>query len=321
MERRTFLGGLMGCCAYTGGAGLSIVPSGFNPQEFANRGEWERLNINSIVLKVGATSPFSVLHISDTHLTTAYLHESAAKQYLAKVRRSEFGGRQEEALRDSLAWAKTHVDYVIHTGDLIDFQSQANYDLVKKYFDGNILGTMGNHEYSPEMWLTDPAPSNNEAWKERYRGELSTVYPFDLTFASKIINGVNFVMMDDVFGTVTTEQVTLFRKEVAKGLPIVLCLHIPFYTDNIAIAHSHYWVKGGGPFRSAQIPDPTGDRKSQKSDATTRDFIDYLKDEQLLKAILAGHLHVNIQDRFSPTAMEYVVGSNYMFTGQQIMIY
>ena len=26
-----------------------------------------------------------------------------------------FGGRQEEALRDSLAWAKEHVDYVVHT--------------------------------------------------------------------------------------------------------------------------------------------------------------------------------------------------------------
>ena len=320
MERRTFLGGLTGFFAYAGGAGLPLVAREFDPQVFAKRGEWERLNINSIVLKLGATSPFSVLHISDTHLATAYLHESAAKQYLAKVRDEQFGGRQEEALRDSLDWAKTHVDYVIHTGDLIDFQSEANYDLVKKYLGANVLGTMGNHEYSPEMWLTKPAPSNNEAWKDRYREKLASVYPFDVTFSSKVVNGVNFVMLDDVFGTVTAGQVERFGKEVAKGLPIVLCLHVPFYTDNIATANSHYWLKNGGPFRSAQTPDPSGDWKSQLSDATTSDFIAYLKGEPLLKAILAGHLHINIQDRFSPTAMEYVVGGNYMFAGQELLI-
>ena len=39
---------------------------------------------------------------------------------------------------------------------------------------------------------------------------------------------------------------------------------------------------------------------------------------QLLKGILAGHLHITVQDRFSPTAMQYVVGGNFMFHGQEI---
>ncbi len=44
-----------------------------------------------------------------------------------------------------------------------------------------------------------------------------------------------------------------------------------------------------------------------------------LKAEPLLKAILAGHLHFSIEDRFSPTAMEYVVGGNFMFHGREIL--
>ena len=51
----------------------------------------------------------------------------------------------------------------------------------------------------------------------------------------------------------------------------------------------------------------------------TRDFIASLRREPLLKAILAGHLHITVQDRFSPTAMQYVVGGNFMFHGQEVL--
>ena len=67
------------------------------------------------------------------------------------------------------------------------------------------------------------------------------------------------------------------------------------------------------------MPDPKGDYKRQKEDPTTRDFIAYLKGERLLKAILAGHLHITVQDRFSPTAVQYVVGGNYGFVGQEVL--
>ena len=40
-------------------------------------------------------------------------------------------------MRDSLAWAKGNVDCEFHTGDLIDWQDQANFDLVKYVVGGN----------------------------------------------------------------------------------------------------------------------------------------------------------------------------------------
>ena len=64
---------------------------------------------------------------------------------------------------------------------------------------------------------------------------------------------------------------------------------------------------------------PTGDYKAQKTDATTRDFIAYLKKEPLLKAILSGHLHVTVEEQFSPTARQYVVGSNFLFHGREVL--
>jgi len=286
---------------------------------FSKRGKWERLSLGYAVVKAGATKPFSVLHISDTHLTAAYDDEGAKKLKLREARTRTFGGRQEEALRDSLAWAKDNVDCVVHTGDLVDWQSRANFDLVKKYFGRGIVGSMGNHEFSPDMWLSEPKENQTEAFKEPSRAALSAAYPFDISFASQVVNGVNFVTLDDVYGTVTQEQVARFRAEAAKGLPIVLCMHVPFHSDATWMVAQKFWKGAGKRFSSASVPPPSGDYERQQTDTTTRDFIAYLKGEPLLKAILAGHEHIDMQDRFSPTAMEYVVGGNFMFHGEEIL--
>ena len=293
-----------------------------DPTLFPGRGQYERLVLAYNHVKVGATKPFSILHISDTHFTAAYPHEDAKKQELKRKRTQTFGGRQEEALRDSLAWAKKNVDYVLHTGDLIDWQSEANFALVKKYYGeaaGTLFGSVGNHEYSPDMWLSEVKERREEAFKDLTRDKVKAAYPFDIVFNSTVVNGVNFVTMDDVYGYVTPNQVVKFRAEAAKGWPIVLCMHVPFLTDGIWLAHEKFWRDAGKKFTSDAEPPARGDRKVQLEDPATRDFIAYLKTEPLLKAILAGHLHITVQERFSPTAIQYVVGGNFMFHGQEML--
>lgn len=279
--------------------------AGAKADVFAGRGSFERLSLGYAVVKAGATKSFSVLHISDTHLTAAYDREGPGKLSAAARRTQTFGGRQEEALRDSLAWAKTNVDYVVHTGDLIDFQSEANFDLVKKHFGGQMFGSMGNHEFY--TYLPDEKVASEESFKSRSWPLLAKAYPIDARFSSTVVNGINFVCLDDTFGTVQSDLVAKFKTEAAKGLPIVLCMHVPFFTDAIRMAHSKFW----------HFPTPDGQR--QQSDATTRDFIAYLRGEPLLKAILAGHEHVSVQERFSPTAMQYVVGGSFLFHGREIL--
>lgn len=131
--------------------------------EFPVRGDFERLSIGYIELDIGVPKPFSVLHISDTHLSDAYPDESARKLEISRIRTRQFGGQQLAALKDSLAWAATHDDFVIHTGDVVDFQSRANSDHVKQLFGDNVIGTVGNHEFSPEMWLSEVPETKDEA--------------------------------------------------------------------------------------------------------------------------------------------------------------
>lgn len=302
------------CGALVATGALADVPC-FFPQ----RGKHERLNLGFQRIEIGLPQPFSVLHISDTHLTNAELDAPLAKQRLHRARTKLMGGCQEEALRDSLAWAKENADYVLHTGDLVDFQSEANLRTVKACFGEKVFCCPGNHDYSSDLEFSDPPETKDEAQKARTRGWLEKGFPSDPEFCSRIVNGVNFVMMDDAFGTFTARQAERFAAEVKKGLPIVLCVHVPLYTDKIWQAQDRYWNRLGRRFESAAVPAPDGSCARQRTDPVTMDFLASLRAEPLLKGVLAGHVHMSVQDRFSSTAMEYVVGANFLFHGQEVL--
>lgn len=319
MDRRSFLAWCAGGGALLASGKLSADTVSESMDLLPSRGEFERLSLGMVTLEIGAEKPFSVLHISDTHLAEVYPDENDRKLRLAKNRQRQFGGRQLEALRDSIAWARQHVDFIVHTGDLIDFQSRANYELAASVIGTDFFATVGNHEFSPEMWLSLEKETRDDAWRERSRADLEKVFGHDVSFASRVVHGVNFVLLDNVYGIVTESQIERFRQEVRKGLPIVLGMHVPIISDAMARAMHHYWQKGGGRFRSAALPDPTGDWLAQRTARVTQAFVAELKREPLLKAILAGHLHFDYQEPFSPTARQYLVGGNFLFHGQELL--
>ena len=310
MTRRSFLAGGAAFGGLVAAARLPAFADG--PALSSERGKSKRLTISCHHIEAGASKPFSVLHISDTHLTAVYPDENEwARKFMAN-RIKTFGGRQEEALRDSLAWAKEHVDYVMHTGDLIDAQSRANLDLVRKYYGigGKAMGgSLGNHEFYHGQ------KGETEEGKADSREMLSKAYPFDISLSSSVVNGVNFVTIDNVYGAVTIGQASRFEAEVKKGLPIILCMHCPFNTPEIYRSALKLWRKH--VLKINATPNAKSWREGYR-DPVTKDFVAYLKTLPSLKGILAGHLHIDVQARFSPTAMEYVGGANYMFHGEEI---
>ena len=284
---------------------------------FARRGPHGRLNLSYAHIRVGATRPFSVLHLSDTHLTEAYPHEEVFRNGEKDLRTTGFGGLQKEALADSFAWAEKNVDLVVHTGDLVDWQSEANFDFVRRQCGGNMLLCAGNHEFY--TYLKGEERSCEEAFKEKSRELLMRSFPVDLRFSSRVVNGVNFVCMDNAFGTFAEDLVARFKAEVQKGLPVVLCIHVPIMTEEIWRVNCRFWDETDRHYSSAALPGPSGELARQRNDRTTRDFIAYLKSERLLKCILAGHVHVTFEERFSETACQYLVGGNFLFCGKEIL--
>ena len=278
------------------------------------------MSVNYISLNIGPTRPFSIFHISDTHLKAT---TDADPQFVREFVKKRFvDWDPEDALARSVAWAKFHrSDYILHTGDLIDCVTEGNLAIIRNYFgeNANFLYAPGNHDYA----TTYAAPGKGQT-EEEFRAvntkRVQSSVPVDMAFHSTIVNGVNIVMLDNVYGTVSEEKFERFRAEAAKGLPIILAVHVPFFTEGIARAHDR---AGGGPYPFEQnvVKAPVGNHRTQCVDKTTAAFIAYLKKEPLLKAILSGHFHISVADRFSPTAMQYVAAANFRYFGQEVLIF
>ena len=296
----------------------SVWAQANNPTE----GPQSLKNIRRITINAGATKPFSALHISDTHLTRTDERDNERKKRLAQSRQRVFPWA-EHYFDAAIRYARERNLMLLHTGDLIDFVSDANLDFVAMQLGiGSWFVSAGNHEYSQYVGEA----KEDAAYKAQSFDKVQRAYPNNLKVASQVINGINFVALDDVYYNVTAEQHELMRREVEKGLPIVLMCHVPFYTPK----HCADVLKGnkglagyvtGAPLEITQTyqtnpslgPDEQWRNRSvqQLSDKPTLEFIAWLKQQPLLKAILCGHCHHFYEEQFSPTAVQYVVGAGY----------
>lgn len=288
-----------------------------------------KLDIRPLIINVGAERPFSALHISDSHLTRVYDTESQRKRDLAQRRQKIFPWA-EHYLDAHIRYAAQHNMMLLHTGDLIDFVSEANLAFIKEQLHvSNVFASAGNHEYSQFVGEA----KEDAAYKAQSYDKVQAAYPNNLSLASQVVNGVNFVAVDDVYYNFTEQQQALMEQEVKRGLPIVMMCHVPLYTPR----HCEYGLqqtKGlaayltGAPLeitsKYKEYPNLAPDQKwrnrsvQQRADKPTLDFIAWLKAQPQLKAILCGHCHYFFEERFSPSAMQYTVSAGYTGAGYAI---
>ena len=99
-------------------------------------------------ITVGATSPFKIIHLADTHLTYGDMRDGERKVELAK-KRSQYYRGAEEVLALASSMSKELSCPIFHTGDLSDFVSLANLERAKAFVDENdVVLSAGNHEFS-----------------------------------------------------------------------------------------------------------------------------------------------------------------------------
>ena len=242
------------------------------------------LNVKEVHVKVGATEPFGVVHVSDTHIVRADNRDDEAKIALAswRVRDMTYG---EHYLDEAIRYARDHGLYMMHTGDLYDFVSEANLDCCAAHMlAADWFVCAGNHEYSKYVGEA----KEDEAYKASSREAVQGAFPNDLTFASRVINGVNFVAVDDVYYNFTERQHELMETEMKKGLPVVMLCHVPLYTpqaleDELRFSHGNCGYLTGVPEELTEKYDPgvtypPGQewryrKVQQHSDKATLDFV------------------------------------------------
>lgn len=324
MKRREFLqlcGGILLASQLPESAYAHLLKHGEEPLSLKE--------VRKITIKVGATAPIRALHLSDTHLTRVDSRDNERKHTLAASRGKAFP-MAEQYLDAALRYARERDLMLLHTGDMQDFVSEANLDFMAATLGvGDWFTSAGNHEFSQYVGEA----KEDAAYKAQSYDRVQKVYPNDLTVASRVINGVNFVAIDNVYYYVTAEQHKAVEREFAKGLPVVLLCHIPFYTPKHCLdtlirqkGRTSYMVatppKVIDDFRrdpaSAAVEPYRSRAVSYDIDEPTFAFHAWLKEQPQLKAILCGHMHEFFEEQFSPTATQYTVGANYFGYAHEI---
>ncbi len=320
-SRREFLlAGVGAGFALAADSVFGAAPQQPRPKSVGRLKGYAPLGVKRVSVKVGAERPFKVVHVSDTHIVRAEKSDGDAKIRLAAARYPSMG-HGEHYLCEAVALARADGAMLVHTGDMIDFVSKANLDLAGlTYGSDDWFVCAGNHEYSRYVGEA----REDAAYKAGSYERVSAHYPNDLTFASRVVNGVNFVAADDVYYNFTEEQLRLMEKEVAKGLPIAFLCHVPLHVPR----HYAHQMKASGGVCAYEtgVPDELVDtwkggaidpsnwrdrRVQQRADEATKEFVAYLRSQPLVKALLCGHCHRFWEERFSPTAMMYVADATF----------
>ncbi len=252
---------------------------------------WDKQNI-AIQIE-GLRKPLRVLHLTDTHVSG--LHPNAVPGPEPKKNPTDVNVL--ETLKKS---KEMNLDLIVLTGDIIHFPKREWAEYVAKALDATgvpWLYIAGNHDVDTKDGA-DPWPALEPLTKGRN------------AFNSLELGGILFVGIDDSQYSVTAEQLAFFRRELKKGRPTVLLMHIPLSVPTLRPKSILWW---GCPILLAD-PDWPGDRKwlsletlpSRFSDKTTTEFAWAAAAAPNLVAVLSGHLHGPSADNVNPKSVQYV---------------
>ena len=273
------------------------------------------MRIVETVLPIGVEKPFSVWHMSDTHLTAVDARNDERKIKLAKERSEYFLKARYCTATELLEQAKQRCaesgEPLIYTGDLIDFTSEKNFELGRAFLSSvDCLFAVGNHEFSKyvgEAWEDDAYKSDSAMQVREMIGE-------DFSFVSRVINNVNFVAIDNNYYRFSAKQLEQLQMEVQKGYPIVVAIHNPLYEENLykdmmkraecayLVATPEHLMQSYSEYRYRQ----------QLADDATLEMVKYIEQEPMIKAIIAGHLHHEYEGVVSDRIPQVVTGFDCM---------
>ena len=277
------------------------------------------LDIIKTTIDIGLKKPLKALHVTDSHLPLSDKRDNAFIQSIA-ARRSARLSETLANLDEEIAYANENCDLLIHTGDLIDFASHANIEYAAKVLRSEkLLFIAGNHEYLVERGHEDNAYRLNS-----YLTMGLDALGVNMFFTSRAVGGVNFVGLDDAYHQVEDWQTEKLRREVEKGLPVMLFVHAPLFEQRLFEKSVEYWKDGSaylvGCDEAHLDPYPEILAATQRPTDATRRFVDYVNSERRIKAVLAGHVHFSFESRLPGGAMQYVTGRGHEGVAREIVI-
>ena len=184
-----------------------------------------------------------MMQITDIHISIEDENEADLMKYAERMHKAYLNPRKHysqdtskttfQYLDDILLKAKNEkIELLLLTGDIVNFPSPVSVKYVyDKLVETGIpwLYISGNHDWHYEG-MPGSLDSLRLTWIEK---SLSPLYNgHNPLFYSEIINGINFVGIDNSTYEVNENQVQFLKDQLSRNEPIILLSHIPYNLES-----------------------------------------------------------------------------------------
>ena len=243
------------------------------------------IDLLKTTINLGLEKPVKILHITDIHLTYSNSEDSEFHQEFMKRRYQTFyneGGNPpynpKQYFEMAIKYAKDNDCLLVITGDAYDILTKGNVEVYKQITNGvDYMFTPGGHEHQKQCVRTmeEPYP-----YIEETRPKVQEIFnKHNLDLTSKVINGVNIVCADNSLDYYSPKTLELFKKELEKGLPIIVFSHDPIW-DRM--------LKHTAPYHPNV-------RLTEKDYKASHEMIDLILNNPLVITTFAGHNHKHME--------------------------
>ena len=244
-------------------------------------------------LSVGAEKPFTLLVISDVHLSETDGRDSEERRAFAQDRKNCFS-YSLRFLDEVEAYVKETGYPLVNTGDMLDFITPENIRIAREFAEKtDMMMAAGNHEYwhcPQNRFSFDDVPETYEG-KNESLALVEERLGRDIRFVRREIGGVNLVCLDDGDYDIDEDIFQKLLEVEAEGKPILLFMHIPLYSKHLGNEAKYSLCAPEAYFENCHPVDVF----ERRPEATTPPMVEHIRRSPLIKCILSGHTHHNAE--------------------------
>ena len=262
----------------------------------------------------GLENEYTFLYLSDTHVI--YLDGSESSQItqnaLPRMELFQDGNGVSSSVRFS-EWMhyanEQEVDMMLFGGDIIDFPSEANLNLLSENLSAlqmPYVYTLGNHDWTyPWDYMT---PEGRATYRPLFD-------PFNHgNPAASITEYEELVILsvDNSSNQIDAEALPIVDEALAIGKPVIVIAHVPFSTDSILKKASSVW--------KSPVSIGMSDKKGIYPDANTLVFQEkILAEDSPVVCVLSGHVHFADESQLNDSVVQIVGGAGYQ--GEAVLLH
>ena len=256
----------------------------------------------------GIEREFNIFFLADSHISLCddrdkeLLEKASSRSSMFKVDDIEAWDRFDALILNA---SKGENDIVILGGDIIDSAMYASIDHVSdrlKTLSIPYIYSMGNHDFEYAAEYFSPV-----AYQE-YLPRLDDIHGSEQYQVKEYDDFIIFAADDDN-SQIDAPILEAYKKEAAKGKPVVLIVHVPIepVTGDDSLTEKCKEVWGASADNKSRVT--MGVNGCYPND-TTREFLDLvLADDSPVVLVLAGHIHFYHKDMLNNKTVQIVTGA------------